>query len=155
MPIRSSQIIWCAVKSDSFIGPQLSQNKINALFASMTGAQNKAGAVDFARVAVRNLHPTLTLSNVRVWFKYINPWGSAVAISLDGAGVVVDPVNNPVSNNGAPVGFSAPTTQASGLSITTFPPGAAFSIWVRRTGMNSIAVPAERNTITLAGTSPA
>lgn len=120
---------------------------VDNLFDDMSAAENAALTVDYRLFFVLNNHATLTLTSPVVWISSTSGGGPAFAISVDTTGVtakgsasaqaktIANELTAPASQT-----FSSPTTKGTGLSIADIPAGSVQGIWVRRTGVNGVAI---------------
>jgi hypothetical protein len=124
---------------------------VGDLFDLISGAENAASDVEYRCVYARNEHATLTAQNIKLYLANIIAGGADLAIGLDPAGVN-GTAATPADENTAPAGvtFSAPTTDAGGLTIANLAPNAFVPIWIRRTATNSSAVASDGADLTLA-----
>lgn len=136
----------------------LTDNSLNNLFPDVTGAENAASNVDYQCVFIYNAHGSLTWQGVVVWISAETASGSAYGIGVDttAASAVANASAQALTianKNTAPAGvtFTAPTTQATGISVGDIPAGQVRAIWVRRTSANTAAVAPDSGSLSFAG----
>ena len=125
---------------------------VDGWFAAGTVGQ----AIDYAVAEVRNNHPSMTVSGVRLWMTP-DPTGGGFAVAvLDGTARSRDHVYTGVD---APAGsYSSPTTAATGLLLPDLPPSTKALIAARRDLTTVTTMPAEGievNRIRVTGTASA
>lgn len=103
-------------------------------------------------VVLQNTSATKTVSSVVLWLEQDSAGGSvAIALGDDGNRT---PGDLGVNIGGNPGTYSAPATEATGLSIGTLAPTQFRGIWVRRTLTSATPAYPELNRLRVTGTEP-
>ena len=140
-----------------YISTTVAPTSLNSLFDSVTAARNAASEVDYRCVFVRNAHATITATGGKLWLSGGDPAGGlvwtiavdSIAASAIGASSVQaqEAATDTAPGSGVTgLAFSAPTSDAGGISIGDLAPGQCRAVWIRCTATNSAAV---TETITL------
>jgi len=154
MPIKSTDIEWWRVKNSGLLDYKMQSGALANFMPNLTGVQNRDLNNTSYVLAIVNQHPTLPLTNARIYFRQIDTGGATLSIALDTAGAVVK-TGNVWTPGTSPTTFTTPTTQGTGLLVSTLNPGFAISVWVKRVATASTAKKPERNTLTITGTTAA
>lgn len=123
---------------------QMTDNTLGNLFSVITGDQNAASEVTYRCLFIHNAHATLTLIAPKLWVVGQVSGGADAAIGVDttAASALANASAQALTiANGttAPAGvsFSAPSSKATGLSLSDIGPGQVKAFWVRRSATNS------------------
>lgn len=126
---------------------QLTAATLNNLFDDVSGAENTASTADYRCLFIHNSNATSSGTACKIFLSSETAGGASAAIGLDTTGVVA--ANSAATmaltianETTAPTGvtFSAPTTDATGLSVATLGASQAIAVWVRRTAANSASL---------------
>ena len=140
-----------------YISTTTAPTTLNALFDSVSAARNAASEVDYRCVFVRNTHATITGTGGKVWLSGADPAGGlvwtiavdSIAASAIGASSAQAQEATTDTAPGAGVtglSFSAPTSDAGGISFGDLAPGQCRAVWIKCAAANTAAV---TETITL------
>lgn len=110
------------------------------LLRDTTGAEGESGIVIYRCMFFLNDHASLTWQSVKVWIASQIAGGANISIGLDPAGVVDRNAASAqaaeiANETTAPAGvtFSAPTSEATALSVGNVPADDCFAVWLRGT----------------------
>lgn len=131
-----------------YISTTTAPTATNALFDTVTKERNAASEVDYRCVFIRNQHATLTATGGKLYLAGGDPAGGpawAVGVDPTAASLIGATAAQAVqitNDTTAPAGvsFSAPTTEAGGLSLGDIPPGRCKAVWIRCSQTNSLPV---------------
>ena len=180
MPIVDSDILFKYAVTSGTAGNQNPQTSPNAslgkyisttvwpgngtlhdLFGPITGLQNIDSAVDYRCLFIHNNNGTLTLSNILLWISGLTVGGATIQIGADttpasGINTSTPQALQVVDINTAPTGvsFSAPITEATGISLGNLLPGQCIAFWIKRSAGNTPALNNDTLTLSYSGDSP-
>jgi hypothetical protein len=127
----------------------MTDSAVGNLFDDVSGTENAAGAAstEYRCLFVLNNHATLAWQNVVAYISNQIAGGAAAEIAIDNIaasakGAAGAQAAEIATEATAPTGvgtFSAPTTQATGLSLGTINAGQVKAIWVKRVPANTAA----------------
>ena len=127
---------------------------LNDLFSDISGAENTAGQIDFASLAILNNNTLNIAENGVVYISAETAGGASLAVGVDptatsAKGSAAAQLLTIASKTTAPAGvtFSSPTTVATGLALSNIPVANVKGIWVRRTAANTAAMSADGATL--------
>lgn len=142
MAITPSELVW---RTQS--GRTLVSGRLHDLFPRGT----VGGSTDYRGIEVQNTNGSLTWSSPKAWC-VLDSSGVAFAIAVASASARDDGLAWPEIDLSG-LSYSAPTTNASGLTLPNLAPGQRALLAVRRT-LSGSAVTGESNRILARGTSP-
>lgn len=135
-------------------------NSLNNWFGDYSAADNAAGIVRYRGLFILNNHATDPWNAPGVYVGTETPLGVATALSVDttgatakgSAGAQAKTIANETTAPATQT-FSAPTTALTALSLgASLPAGQVILVWVRLTGLNSIAVMPDNIPLAFTGT---
>lgn len=115
------------------------QGVLHGVFGMVTSAAALLGSTEYRCLYIKNNHPTLTASGLRLYVHTPPMFDQSIAIGVDtaevGDGFQTGVAQAVASTSIAPenVVFSTPTQAADGLVVGALPPGSARAFWQRRT----------------------
>lgn len=147
--------VWTAAGAGLGGSPGARVPSPTSVFDSVTDPEAGAGDVEYRAVYIKNTHLVRSWSSGVIWIS-----SQTTSPTTDLAiGVATQPAGSDVAAIGteqtAPIGvsFSAPTDEASGITIGTLAPGQARGLWLRWTVQPGTAeTPSDTTTITGTGT---
>lgn len=153
MAIPSTDLQLWSILNNGTLNARLASNALNNVFPSISGAQNRDRAVSLAYVVWLNNNASQALTACRIYFRVVTAGGATLEIALDPRGPQPR-TGQFIDTSNPPTAYSTPTSIGAGLSVATLNPGNGIGVWIRRTATASAQMRPERNTLTLAGTSP-
>lgn len=128
-------------------GTAIPSGSLHALF----GSGRVGGGVEYVPVVVSNLHPSLTLSAVKVWLSS-SVLGAPVALAYASAPIPVASAFPDIADT-APA-YSSPTTKAAGIALANIGPQQKVLLYLRRTLSSATAADPQTVRIYIGGSSP-
>lgn len=126
---------------------QLVAASLNNLYDDVSGAENTASAVDYRCIFIHNSNTVDSATVCKLFLSSETSGGATAAIGLDPAGVkaynsATAQAATIANETTAPAGvtFSAPTTDAGGITVANLTANTCIGVWVRRTAANSASL---------------
>lgn len=114
-------------------------NIANEIFDDISKAESAAGDTEYRGLYIHNVHGVDTAFDVRIWLKQDSSGPDAVTMAKDLAGVgdgastgVMDTIANESTAPSPTLTFTAPSTQATGITLTDLAPAQSHGFWLRR-----------------------
>lgn len=110
---------------------------VNKTFDNISPTQSLAGYTDYRCMYLVNTAASGSAIDVKMWVKKQPDGADTLQIALDPAGLdgtalqLADETDS--TSVLSAISWSAPTTQASGLSLGSIPPGSYRAFWIKRT----------------------
>lgn len=130
----------------------------NDLFDDVTGTENANSTADYRGLAILNNNAANTLANAVGYLSSEVAGGASVSIGADttaasAKGSASAQLVTIANENTAPAGvtFSAPTTAAGGVALSSIPVANVKGLWVKRLPANTVALSGDGVTLAVQG----